>query len=92
MFEAALNVAAEPVLEWTAYGNRIARDGNRSPAAAPQGLYACAGTEQWLAISVATDEQWQRLADVIGHPELAARPRARGPAPAGGATTTGSTP
>ena len=31
MFEAALNVAAEPVLEWTAYGNRVARDGNRSP-------------------------------------------------------------
>jgi crotonobetainyl-CoA:carnitine CoA-transferase CaiB-like acyl-CoA transferase len=74
MFEAALNVAAESVLEWTAYGNRIARDGNRSPEAAPQGLYACAGTEQWLAISVSSDEQWRRLADVIGHPELAADP------------------
>ncbi len=74
MFEAALNVAAEPVLEWTAYGNRVARDGNRSPAAAPQGLYACAGTEQWLALSVANDEQWQRFCDVIGHPELAADP------------------
>ncbi len=72
MFEAALNVAAEPVLEWTAYGNRIARDGNRSPEAAPQGLYACAGPEQWLAISVADDDQWRRLMDVIGHPELAA--------------------
>ncbi len=74
MFEAALNVAAEPVLEWTAYGNRVARAGNRSPEAAPQGLYACAGTEQWLALSVATDEQWQRLTEVIGHPELAADP------------------
>jgi crotonobetainyl-CoA:carnitine CoA-transferase CaiB-like acyl-CoA transferase len=74
MFEAALNVAAESVLEWTAYGNRIARDGNRSPEAAPQGLYACAGTEQWLAISVSSDEQWRRLADVIGQPELAADP------------------
>jgi crotonobetainyl-CoA:carnitine CoA-transferase CaiB-like acyl-CoA transferase len=74
MFEAALNVAAEPVLEWTAYGNRIVRDGNRSPAAAPQGLYACAGTEQWLAVSVATDEQWQRFAGVIRHPELARDP------------------
>jgi crotonobetainyl-CoA:carnitine CoA-transferase CaiB-like acyl-CoA transferase len=78
MFEAALNVAAEPVLEWTAYANRVARDGNRSPAAAPQGLYACAGTEQWLAVSVATDGQWQRLADVIGHPELAADPELAG--------------
>ncbi len=34
------------------------RDGNRSPWAAPQGVYACLGVEQWLAISVATDDQW----------------------------------
>ena len=61
MFEAALNVAAEPVIEWSAYGNRIARYGNRGPAAAPQGLYACAGWEQWLALAVATDEQWSAL-------------------------------
>jgi crotonobetainyl-CoA:carnitine CoA-transferase CaiB-like acyl-CoA transferase len=74
MFEAALNVAAESVLEWTAYGNRIARDGNRSPEAAPQGLYACAGIEQWLAVSVATDEQWRRLTDAIDQPDLAADP------------------
>ena len=56
------------MLERTAYGNLLARDGNRSPNAAPQGLYACAGTEQWLAISVATDEQWRRLIDAIGQP------------------------
>lgn len=74
MFEAALNVAVEPVLEWTAYGNRVARDGNRGPAAAPQGLYACRGTEHWLAVAAATDEQWRALAAVIGRPELAAEP------------------
>ena len=74
MFEAALAVAAEPVLEWTAYGNRIARDGNRSPYAAPQGLYACSGTEQWLAVSVETQEQWQALTEVLDRPDLARDP------------------
>ncbi len=74
MFEAALNVAVEPVLEWSAYGNRVARDGNRSPEAAPQGLYACDGVERWLALSAATDEQWRALANAIGRPELAADP------------------
>jgi len=34
-------------------------------------LYACEGFENWLAVSCATDEQWQSLAAVIGHPELA---------------------
>jgi crotonobetainyl-CoA:carnitine CoA-transferase CaiB-like acyl-CoA transferase len=74
MFEAALNVAAEPVLEWTAYGNRIARDGNRGPAAAPQNLYACSGTEAWVALAVENDEQWSGLVHVVGCPELARAP------------------
>lgn len=74
MFEAAVNVAAEPVIEWSAHGLRVEREGNRSPYAAPQNLYACRGVENWLAVSCATDEQWRALATVIGHPELAEDP------------------
>jgi crotonobetainyl-CoA:carnitine CoA-transferase CaiB-like acyl-CoA transferase len=73
MFDASIAVAAEPVLEWTAYGNRIDRDGNRGPAAAPQGLYACRGEEQWLALAVEADGQWRACCDVIGRPDLAGR-------------------
>ncbi len=71
MFEAALNVAAEPVIEWTAHDLRVEREGNRSPYAAPQNLYPCAGVENWLAISCATDEQWVALARLIGRDDLA---------------------
>ncbi|WP_436775878.1 CoA transferase [Yinghuangia sp. YIM S09857] len=74
MFEAALAIAAEPVLEWTAYGNVVGRDGNRGPAAAPQGVYACAGVDRWLAVAAADSTQWQALCRVIGRPELAADP------------------
>jgi crotonobetainyl-CoA:carnitine CoA-transferase CaiB-like acyl-CoA transferase len=38
MVEGALNAACELVLEKTAYGNLLERDGNRSPNVAPQGL------------------------------------------------------
>ena len=41
MVEGALNAAAEQVIEASAYGNVLSRDGNRSPWAAPQGLYPC---------------------------------------------------
>jgi crotonobetainyl-CoA:carnitine CoA-transferase CaiB-like acyl-CoA transferase len=71
MFEAAISVAAEPVIEWTANQLRVEREGNRSPYAAPQNLYACEGFENWLAVSCATDAQWKSLAAVIGHAELA---------------------
>ena len=59
MVEAALNIAAQPVMEHSAYGYLMERMGNRSPRIAPQGLYACRGFEQWLALSVATDDQWR---------------------------------
>ena len=75
MVESALNVAAEQVLEQSAYGHLMTRDGNRSPLAAPQGLYACAGSqpgaEKWLALSVASDEQWLNLRGILGDPEWA---------------------
>ena len=66
MVEAALNCAAEAIVEFTAYGGRMSRMGNRSPYAAPQNLYACQGEEEWLAIAVATDEQWIGLLEAIG--------------------------
>jgi len=73
MVESALNIASEQVVEWSAYGNRMERDGNRSTLAAPQGLYACVpeetGAVNWLALSVATDEQWLALCDALSDPE-----------------------
>ena len=52
MVEAALQIASEQVIEWTAYGNLVEREGNRSPWGAPQNLYACRGRENWLALAV----------------------------------------
>lgn len=74
MFEAALQVSAELVIEWTAYGTRLMRDGARSPWAAPQGQYACPGREQWLTLSVLDDDQWVALVDALGKPEWALDP------------------
>jgi crotonobetainyl-CoA:carnitine CoA-transferase CaiB-like acyl-CoA transferase len=71
MIEGAVNCAAEQILEFTAYGQHLTRTGNRSPEAAPQGAYRCQGTEQWLAVSIATDEQWRALRSVLGDPDWA---------------------
>jgi crotonobetainyl-CoA:carnitine CoA-transferase CaiB-like acyl-CoA transferase len=75
MVEAALNAAAEQVIELSAYGNSMRRMGNRSPSAAPQGIYPCRGHapegERWLALSIATDRQWEMLAAFLGDPPWA---------------------
>ena len=66
MIDLAVNVAAEQILEFEAYGELMTRRGNRSFEAAPQGVYACAGTDEWLALSVTTEDQWKVLCEVIG--------------------------
>lgn len=72
MVEGALNAAAEAIVEYSAYGNILHRMGNRAPDAAPQGLYACADhdrkNEQWFALSIETDQQWQQLGVALGNP------------------------
>lgn len=75
MVESALNVAAEQLIEFSAYGHLMHRDGNRSVLAAPQGLYPCAGgtpgAESWIAISISTDAQWDALRAALGNPTWA---------------------
>jgi crotonobetainyl-CoA:carnitine CoA-transferase CaiB-like acyl-CoA transferase len=69
MIEAALNAAAELVVEYGASGTVLSREGNHGPLAAPQNVYQCAGDEEWLALAIATDDHWQRLRAHLGDPE-----------------------
>ena len=77
MVDAALNVAAEQVIEHSAYGNLLQREGNRGPTAAPQNLYRTSELDEfgrpddWVAIAVATDEQWASLVAALGDPDWA---------------------
>jgi crotonobetainyl-CoA:carnitine CoA-transferase CaiB-like acyl-CoA transferase len=74
MSDVALNVAAEPIVTWSATGHLLERQGNRGPAGAPQGAYRCAGDDEWVAISVRTDAEWQALMGVLGSPAWATAP------------------
>ena len=46
------------------------RDGNRSPRAVPHGAFPCAAEgdvdDRWVAIACWTDDEWARLASIIG--------------------------
>ncbi len=74
MIDLAVNVSAEQILEFEAYGELMTRTGNRCLQAAPQGVYACAGADEWLALSVTTEEQWKALCEAIGAQSWAADP------------------
>lgn len=80
MIDAALAISAEQIVEWSASGVLTHRNGNRSPHAAPQNLYETGDADldsdhRWVAISVATNEQWRCLAAALGNPRWTAEER-----------------
>jgi crotonobetainyl-CoA:carnitine CoA-transferase CaiB-like acyl-CoA transferase len=40
--------------------------GNRHPQFAPQGVFPCAGEDQWLSLCIRSDAEWARLAAWLG--------------------------
>ncbi len=77
MIDAALNIAAEQVIEYSAYGALLQRNGNRGPSAAPQNVYRSVDVDEfgrldsWVAIAVADDEQWVGLCGALNRPAWA---------------------
>ncbi|OBH77032.1 acyl-CoA hydratase [Mycobacterium scrofulaceum] len=72
MVEAALNVAAEMLVEYSHNGIAMRRNGNRGPEANPQGVYRCRGDDDWVALAAMDDAARAGLAGLLGRPDLAA--------------------
>jgi crotonobetainyl-CoA:carnitine CoA-transferase CaiB-like acyl-CoA transferase len=75
--EGGIVCLTESILTYTANGTVLDRSGNRSPHAAPHGVFRCAdaeGRERWVAIAVHDDEDWQRLVRALGRPAWALDP------------------
>lgn len=73
--ETSIALLGEGVMEYTMNGVQPPRIGNRDPHLAPHGMFRCQGDDRWISIVVASDEEWQRLSSVIGHPEWGADQR-----------------
>ena len=66
--EVAASLIGEFCLEYTVNGRVPKAMGNRSLYAAPYGCYCCKGDDQWCAISVFTNDDWQGFCNAIGNP------------------------
>lgn len=79
--ETACSLMGTYILDRTANGRSSRRPGmpagNRSthPVGAPHGVYRCLGDDRWVAITVFTDEEWERFRNALGDPPWAAGPR-----------------
>jgi crotonobetainyl-CoA:carnitine CoA-transferase CaiB-like acyl-CoA transferase len=77
MVEAVAGHFAEYFSEVSSTGKETVTLENRMDHAAPHGIYRCENEDEWLAISIETDDEWSALVSVLGNPEHLAAERFR---------------
>ena len=63
-----IGLAGDLALHTSIDGRPPPRRGARSADAAPQGVYRCAGADDWLALTVRDEEEWRALVGLVGEP------------------------
>ena len=69
--EATITLMAPQLLDFQANGRIAKAKGNRDDHFAPNGVFRAQGDDKWVAITVRSDAEWQRLANLIGGNDLA---------------------
>ena len=74
MIETVLNVTAAQTIESEVFGLTLGRRGNRGHPDVIQNIYRCAGQDDWIAVTVRSDSDWQSLVQLMGRPSWAQDP------------------
>ncbi|MCS7206655.1 MAG: CoA transferase [Dehalococcoidia bacterium] len=75
MYETGITCIGVALLECQASGTYPPRIGNGHRWMVPHGCYPCAGEDEWVTLAVRTEEEWRRLCQVMGRPDLLTDPR-----------------
>ena len=75
MYQLGVALMPEPLLQKQLDGTEPIRMGNEHAEHVPSNLYQTKGTDQWLALSIHTDDQWATLTTLMQKAELASDPR-----------------
>ncbi len=70
MYESIVHSQGDLVLAVSISQSAPVRRGNRTPFVAPQGIYPCLDDDQWLALTVASDDEWASLRAVLADSRL----------------------
>ncbi len=73
-FECSVAMIGSLLFKSAVDGKVSPRRGNRSEKFAPQGVYRCTGNDEWCALCIETDEQWKKLARIIGRESWSEEP------------------
>lgn len=71
MYQLGVALIPEPLLQKQLDGTEPDRIGNEHIEYVPSNLYQTQGDDQWLALTVQTDAQWEALTELMQYPALA---------------------
>lgn len=71
MVEASMLHIGEAIMDYTINQRVQHSPGNRDISMIPQGCYRCQGKDEWITLSIRSDEEWQRFVGVTGDHVLA---------------------
>jgi len=69
MSEADVALGPEALIEYAVTGRVQGRIGNSDKHLAPHNVYRCLGEDNWVAIAVSNDKEWQGLCKAMGNPK-----------------------
>ena len=75
MAEMVTTMMPEAMMDFLMNGRDQSPIGNRDDSMAPHGVFPAAGDDQWIAIAIASDDEFAKLCEVLGAPGLASDPK-----------------
>lgn len=75
MGETVIGQMPEWYMDYFMNGRDRRARGNRDDVMAPHNTYQCAGDDNWIAIAVANDVEWEALRNAMGDPQWANDPK-----------------
>jgi crotonobetainyl-CoA:carnitine CoA-transferase CaiB-like acyl-CoA transferase len=73
--EAITTFMGGPIMDYTMNRRLQPRRGNRHPDVAPYGVYRCKGDDEWVTITVSSEEEWAGFCSVMGNPDWVKEPK-----------------
>jgi crotonobetainyl-CoA:carnitine CoA-transferase CaiB-like acyl-CoA transferase len=71
MAEMVTTMMPEAMMDFLINGRDRGGMGNRDESMAPHGVFPVAGDDKWIAIAIASDEEFAKLCEVLGVPSMA---------------------
>jgi crotonobetainyl-CoA:carnitine CoA-transferase CaiB-like acyl-CoA transferase len=75
MYQLGVAMMPEPFIQFQLDGTEPERIGNEHAEHVPSNLYKAKGVNQWIALTVETDTQWQALTAYMQQPNLSIDPK-----------------